>query len=384
MLLEKRYKLITSLIVFLTVFAIISMPLQAAKPSKPSKPPVSLKNNLPVISQGDQPINININQNSSLTLSFNATDKDKKDTLTWSIGTNSNHGTVALKPTEGKTTSLTYKPYTDYIGNDSLRLMVTDNKGGSDSIDLNITIKPVIPQPSISYVSLGDSIATGTIYPGKTITSYVSYFYEYIKSRNPGVNVNLTRLEKDGDRTNELLFKLNNDSNMITAVRGANVITICIGGNNLMQAAKSSGSISGYDWNNINTTIADQGLSDFNTHWNQIINRIKYLNSNTVLIVNTTYNPYNTSDTTLHELVDSYLFRNDGSGLNDTINNNTNLGYSVANVFAGFDYYSSNMGSITYFYPRPWDIWGTLTRNPHPNAAGQNIIYEYIKAAYSR
>lgn len=57
-----------------------------------------------------------------------------------------------------------------------IQVMVSDGKRGIDYITITVTINPV--QTSvINYVALGDSIATWTIYPGKTITTYVTYFY---------------------------------------------------------------------------------------------------------------------------------------------------------------------------------------------------------------
>lgn len=150
-----------------------------------------------------------------------------------------------------------------------------------------------------------------------------------------------------------------------------------------MQAAKDSNALGGYNFNKINTAAAAQGLEDFQEQWIPIIEKIKALNSQAKIIVNTLYNPYNESDSTLHNTADSYLFSTDGLGLNDLILNNAqNEGYAVANVYQNFDDYGikNNMGAITYFYPT--DFWGMLTRNPHPNTAGQNIITNLCKAAY--
>jgi hypothetical protein len=37
------------------------------------------------------------------------------------------------------------------------------------------------------------------------------------------------------------------------------------------------------------------------------------------------------------------------------------------------------MGDITYFYPF---YWFSITRDPHPNQTGQNVITNLHKAAY--
>lgn len=241
---------------------------------------------------------------------------------------------------------------------------------------------------TIRYVSLGDSIATGTIYPGKVITTYVTYFHQFLRKQNPNVKVTLTKLAVDGDRTNELYKRLGagtigtGDAKLIAAVREADIITLCIGGNNLMQAAKNNSALVGYNFNNINTAVAEQGLHDFQSQWVPIIKKIKNLNPKVKLIVTTTYNPYNETDTKLHNIAESFLTRMDGSGLNNLIlNNASKLGYSVANVYRAFeDNYRNNKGEITYFYPT--NFLGAFTRNPHPNNKGQTILTELFKQTY--
>jgi hypothetical protein len=85
-----------------------------------------------------------------------------------------------------------------------------------------------------------------------------------------------------------------------SAINNASIITISIGGNNLMQAAKDSSSYSGYNFNYINDSVAQVGVKDFNDQWMPIINKIKALNSAAKIIVTTVYNPCNATDTALH------------------------------------------------------------------------------------
>lgn len=236
----------------------------------------------------------------------------------------------------------------------------------------------------INYVSLGDSIAKGTIYPGKTNPSFVDYFHDYLIRENLGGNVYLKRFERDGHRTNDLLLMLKEKHSIKSAISEADIITLSIGGNNLMQAAKDKNSITGYDWNNIDLNVANRGLNDFTIHWPWIINYIRYLNPYARLIILTVYNPYNLSDRDYRHLVDSYLFRAGGRGINDIIKNNRNLGYEIVDVYSSFDNYFNKMGDITYFYPNNLDPIGNITRNPHPKPEGHQIIYELVRKAYLR
>lgn len=91
-----------------------------------------------------------------------------------------------------------------------------------------------------------------------------------------------------------------------------------------------------------------------------------------IVIVMTLYNPYNWSDTFMHNLVDGYYIgslNENSDGINDQINGlAATYDYRVADVFTEFDKYNTNMGAVMLLYP---DIY---TRNPHPNQNGQNLI----------
>lgn len=253
---------------------------------------------------------------------------------------------------------------------------------------------PAKPE-TVNYVALGDSIATGTVLGSSKITSYVAYFGEHLRTNySTNLTSKVTNLAHDGDASNELLALLQssterqNDassgSNTLSraissdeaaavqaAVISAHVITISVGGNNLMRAANIPG------FTTIDKVKAAKGVADFNIQWPLIIAKIRSYNPNAVILVNTVYNPYNTvaisgyrNDSALHTQVDGYLLK-----INELINVNKMLGaqkqYGVANVHDTFHSYATKgkMGSITYFYP-----FLSFLRNPHPNSTGQQLI----------
>lgn len=271
-------------------------------------------------------------------------------------------------------------------GTFSATVLVADGSE-TDTESFTITVNEASTEPSeIRYVSLGDSIATGTTTPiTSPTTPYVDLFQNYLDSKYT-IPIFRTAFETDGDRTNELLYKLNNNDAMITAVSNADVITISIGGNNLMQAAKDDSALGGYDFNSFDAAIAESGRADFEAHFPQIMSRIQALNADAEVMVMTIFNPYNTSDASLHTAVQSYLFRpNDATyGINEMILSKAGeFNYRIADVYQNFyDTYADNMGAVTYFYPTDW--WGRLTRNPHPNQTGQNIIFNLHKAIYEQ
>ena len=254
-------------------------------------------------------------------------------------------------------------------------------KEGDPSRDTFQIFTVNVKSPEIRYVSLGDSIATGTTTPVTADTlPYSDQFETYLRDSSPGVNVIRSEFEADGDRTNELYDKLGlgdfsstavTDQNLINAVENADVITLSIGGNNLMQACKTGNWLQPYDFFNPDIDIANQGYADFMNQYDDIVAKIYELNSDAVVIVMTQYNPYNTTDQDMHNLVDGYFIGSTASndGMNDLINGLADTyHYSIADVYTEFDRYNTNMGAVTLLYP------DSLTRNPHPNQYGQNLI----------
>lgn len=323
--------------------------------------------------------NKSVETNKTLSFTAAATDADLPvNTLTFSLS--SAPAGASISPNG----DFSWTPST--AGTYSATVKVTDGTA-NDTEAFTITVTDPSTQPTeIRYVSLGDSIATGTTSPITNPTNpYVKLFKTYLDGKYT-VPVFRTGFETDGDRTNELLDKLTTNTTLINAVSTANVITISIGGNNLMQAAKDPYALGGYNFNKFDASVAEQGRADFEAQFPLIMSRIRVLNPNADLMVITIYNPYNTSDTTLHNAVKSYLFRpNDPTyGINEMILEKASLfNYKVANVYQTFyDNYSNAMGTVTFFYPT--DFWGRLTRNPHPNQTGQNIIFNLHKAIYEQ
>jgi lysophospholipase L1-like esterase len=248
----------------------------------------------------------------------------------------------------------------------------------TDSCRVTVSAPVPDPQPStVHYVALGDSIATGTTSRGKT-TSYVYNFYQTLKSKYPGSMVTMTNLSKDGDDSTDLLTKLRSDPLFIEEIKNADIITISIGGNNVLGAGENS-------FSRINHTVAEAGTAIFESVYASIIARIRELNTDAKIISSTLYNPYNAisisgyaSDPDLHKQVEQYIDR-----INATISGITgDTNYKVADVYSSFLSYANGgkMGSITYFYPTSWL---KFTRDPHPNQTGQNVITTLCVSALS-
>lgn len=84
---------------------------------------------------------------------------------------------------------------------------------------------------TVSYVALGDSLATGA---GAT-TSYVEVYAAALEERT-GVDLAITNLAVNGWTSTDLLTALQQDETMRTAVAGADLVTVDIGANDLLGA----------------------------------------------------------------------------------------------------------------------------------------------------
>lgn len=175
-------------------------------------------------------------------------------------------------------------------------------------------------------------------------------------------------LAQDGDTTRELLYKLE-QIRFQSWVRRADLITLSIGGNNLMRAASIPGFTSVY------IPKAEAGVRAFYSDWEKIIGRLRDLNPHCLLLIMTVYNPYNRTqslsggyraDRGLRELTERYL-----SKINGVIRSQSRGRYQVADVHTLFDRFShGEMGRVASLYSSGL----YLLRNPHPTSYGHWLI----------
>jgi hypothetical protein len=104
---------------------------------------------------------------------------DIADTLTWSIATQASHGTAAVTGT-GTSMDISFKPTTDYAGNDSFVVKVADGNGGTDSITVRVSIEEV------SYTISGNAGVAGATmtYTGGMTTANSSGDYSFAVAYN--------------------------------------------------------------------------------------------------------------------------------------------------------------------------------------------------------
>lgn len=334
-----------------------------------------------------------------------------------------------LNPNGAKQVELT--PSQSQVGEISLNYVVSDGKlESTGTIAITVTA-PVVTVP-YRYVALGDSIPNGVSYEKSTtlkiIESYTDKIWNGLKASHPDAIYNdhsvsgLKVYNASGTGTGSSLYaQVFGDSTIRTNLSKANLVTICIGANDIMDAAAvtATGAI---DFYNINWSIADLGLDNFYTYWDDIVNEIYRLNPTVDLVVMNMYNPYRPSDTKrnstahevygldlLHSLVNKYFYstedlnpsKADGVdyGLNYIIENpdlayagqlqsdGQTLGfvkrYRTVNVYQHFETDQSFKSKLIAFYDNVGYLWGIFpvaVQDPHPTGAGQGILFDLHRA----
>ena len=223
------------------------------------------------------------------------------------------------------------------------------------------------------YVALGDSIATGCLTYWASTDGYPAYIARALARRRP---VQLQNHAVNGDTSGRLLWRLTHCQGLRRAIAQAGLITLSIGGNDLLHAASIPG------FTSICSAKAWYGVNQFLQNYPRIIAEIRSLNRQAPLIAMTIYNPYCCSqnlggafcDRGLHEFTERCL-----AGINQLIETNTCDGYMVADVHSAFARYRfGRMGRVVALYPADGCF---LLRNPHPTPCGHRLIArEHLKA----
>lgn len=260
---------------------------------------------------------------------------------------------------------------------------------------------------SPSYVALGDSITTGygLSADNNVETNKSLSFAAQVATNNIFA---LNNLAEDGETSASLLDKLTKsddpDYETVTeAVKSADVITITIGGNDLMDAlyaylAENKPELGkadeianklatgGFDTTALTSLIPlisqfgtsqelTDALSAFGISLQSIVNTIKECNPDVHIVVTTQYDPYSHIDTTnlgvFKETIDSVLavFTNGVNALNEKINVQ-DASYKVADVHTAFENDTSGdpLRNAKFTSLQDYNL------DFHPNAEGHKVI----------
>ena len=262
---------------------------------------------------------------------------------------------------------------------------------------------------SPSYVALGDSITTGY-----GLAEEETAFPTTVANN---VGATLTNLAADGETSASLLTKLQTDGSVKTAVSDADVITITIGGNDLMDALYAylaekynegkdestqmtaeqikemltgqGGAVNiGTLWSLITPLTQFPSATEFTTavdmfssNLSSIISQIKMLNAGARIVVVTQYNPYShLSNRTIGSVVTA--FNNGIQQLNEKISSQTDI--KVADVYTAFSSQNTSNNPLcnATFTMNGYNL-EEINLDFHPNAAGHGVIAGVVGEAVS-
>ena len=290
---------------------------------------------------------------------------------------------------------------------------------------------------TFNVVGLGDSISAGYAVTGSDMyNSYMAYvngetkinqmcFTNLIASAYADTkeNVSVTSYAKSGDKSSDLVAKFNdgnNYPNLGTDVNNADIITLCIGANNVLGTLLNGGTssslvsyIMGITTLEAIDTKLQAGLQQFKTDYtNSIMPRLTQ--SNAKVYVMTIYDPfkyfdiseirYNSSDTMTNNIANLIITKfpdikslaiNYLNEVNNYIRNNSNYeNVVVVDVNATFEAIDSattyskyinadsskiDLGTVTY--SSIGSIANNIYLDPHPTSLGQKFIANiYLQA----
>lgn len=224
-------------------------------------------------------------------------------------------------------------------------------------------------QRAVVYTALGDSISTG--YRLSDVSgAYVNLYAGYLDTK--AVNMGQNGLASSG-----LLKKLTSDSKVIAQVRKSDIVTVSMGGNDMLNllyplvpqkitdlpASVKKLQSAAYQQQ------FEQGVAAFSQNWSRIVARLKELAPHAVLVVTTLVNPYQSI------VVDAPFLRFDlGSfsdryvrQINQVLRDDAEGNYLLADSYSDFQSYTGG-GRLTNANLSQMDF------DPHPNAAGHRLI----------
>ena len=230
-------------------------------------------------------------------------------------------------------------------------------------------------------VSLGDSIARG--YGCQPEEAYGSLLADYIDGLTmpASFRVRYVNYGTDGDTAADLREKLTQREDIRASVCGADILTISIGGNDLIhQLSDLMPALGDSILDNVARllTALGQGLSDsrslevfqqFRNNMEGIFELLNTLNPDALVLVTTIPNP--TTDATIAPLIDRYLERfntyiRSGCGRTQGI---IPTAADCSGAFAGY----TGKEALTFAHI-DWSDLRTLSLDPHPTSAGHRVM----------
>ena len=255
-------------------------------------------------------------------------------------------------------TTKTYAISSSYSGKYIRAVVTATDTGDNGTAPISATayspwfsISPPVPVPEAQYyVALGDSISAGTNNRNLFGNSYryTNTFSSSLAAIFSGTSYSYKNDSVPGDDTDDLLFKLQTDSTIRSDVGKATIITISIGGNNLLSTASARG------YSEINEAAATAGVNNFILDLPAIVAQINSLHATGhlpqiyIMDMYNLFHPYERgwvthSDGTRNEVfMNQFIYKNYLSkmqaAIDDAASNNSNA-YRV-NTYDAFEKYT--------------------------------------------
>lgn len=211
----------------------------------------------------------------------------------------------------------------------------------------------------IVYTALGDCFTGGWIV--NIFNGFADRFYHYLRCKY-GI-VKYINLGYPGMTSSGLCKQLVKDAHTKKAVSNSDIITITIGGNNLLRCKRKD--------NSINQSLADESIARFKEDWPKIIHEVRTgLCSEAQIYVMNLYNPWHCFDRDYD--IANYSINQINKSIADPILMQT-YGYFIADVYSCFE--KNTDKDWTFFY-------NSILRDPHPNWEGHRQVYYTFRNAF--
>lgn len=166
----------------------------------------------------------------------------------------------------------------------------TKMTGSTGSKETIIKQKPqYVEKKNVKLVALGDSLTHGQGDETKD-GGYVGVIKQRIEHKYKQTNVSTVNYGVSGDRSDQILDRLNQQSQLKKDLRSADVITMTVGGNDLMQILEKNilGSQAQV------TKGVDQGENIYQTKLTKLFSAVRKQNPDAPIFVMSIYNPFYT------------------------------------------------------------------------------------------
>lgn len=167
----------------------------------------------------------------------------------------------------------------------------------NDKKQTALTLKEDVPldfvPQDLSIVSVGDSLTEG-VGDSTNRGGYLPYLQTSLENEK---KINQTKFQNfgvKGNRTDQLLKRLESEE-IKTAIEGADIVIITIGGNDVMKVVREN-------FSNLQLTYFKKAIKQYEKNLHEIIQSIRTYNQQTKIILVGLYNPFYTWFSNVKEL----------------------------------------------------------------------------------